>query len=444
MEALKTNRRQREEIVFQRSDGPLIMECAVEPLHDSEGSVVGVTSASLDITEYKKTEAALKELNDSLEQQIAERTQELKRQNRRLRQLASQLTKAEQKERQKIAKILHDDLQQILVAGKMQLRLCGGEGHEEEIGRLNDLLAQAIEASRSLSHELSPPVLQHLELPQALEWLAGWFHSNSRFQIDLEVAKDFPPVDQDTKVLLFEIVRELLLNALKHSGKFAANVELRKAGPDSVSIQVSDKGKGFDPESLEQEVEGNNTVGLFSIRERIELLGGGMEVDSRPGEGARFRITVPVQVEKPDRQRKVASKPALTFKDARKKRHGKAKPIRLLIVDDHDIVREGLVALFENHNGIDLVGEARDGLEAIRRTDELHPDVILMDVNMPNMDGIEATREIKRKHPKTTIVGLSLHEEKDISDAFLNAGASAYHHKGGDSEKLLDTIHSLV
>ncbi|MFO7975437.1 MAG: PAS domain S-box protein, partial [Candidatus Hydrogenedentota bacterium] len=222
----------------------------------------------LDLTELKQAEDALKALNQTLEEQVAARTAQLQRQNARLRKLASQLTEAEERERRKLAQTLHDGLQQLLIAGKVQLSL-SRSGRAGAIKRAEKFLDEAIAASRSLSYELSPPALRTSDLPKALEWLAAWFQKNHRFNVALTVSNGFPPLPESIKTLLFNAVRELLLNALKHSGSTTASVVLETKQPNYVCIRVGDDGKGFDPGKIAPQGEEMHGLGLFSIRERV-------------------------------------------------------------------------------------------------------------------------------------------------------------------------------
>jgi DNA-binding NarL/FixJ family response regulator len=115
-------------------------------------------------------------------------------------------------------------------------------------------------------------------------------------------------------------------------------------------------------------------------------------------------------------------------------------PIRVLIVDDHDIVREGLVGLLSNYAEIEIVGEACDGATAVTMARELKPDVVLMDVTMPGIGGIEATRQIVTNEPSIRVIGLSMHEEQDVVDQMMRAGAVDYMNKGGPYDGLIATI----
>jgi DNA-binding NarL/FixJ family response regulator len=114
--------------------------------------------------------------------------------------------------------------------------------------------------------------------------------------------------------------------------------------------------------------------------------------------------------------------------------------IRIFVVDDHRVIRQGIFALLSFHSDIEMVGEAADGQEAVEKARQLHPDVILMDINMPRMDGIQATRIIRSELPCVRIIGLSMHDKQDMADQMIQAGASAYCAKDGSTDELLSVI----
>ena len=120
------------------------------------------------------------------------------------------------------------------------------------------------------------------------------------------------------------------------------------------------------------------------------------------------------------------------------------KPIRVLITDDHLIVREGLRLILETAEGIEIVGEASDGAECLQLVPELKPDVILMDLQMPRMDGITAIDHLRSEHPETAIVILTTFNEDDLMIRGLQAGARGYLLKDTNRENLLDTIHAAA
>lgn len=118
----------------------------------------------------------------------------------------------------------------------------------------------------------------------------------------------------------------------------------------------------------------------------------------------------------------------------------KENKMRILIVDDHAIVREGFRTLLEAEPDIDVVGEATNGEEAVQKTEELQPDIVLMDITMPVMNGLEATYQIKRRNPNVKILVLTMHEGDEYFFKFLDAGASGYFIKGGSSSELISAL----
>lgn len=115
-------------------------------------------------------------------------------------------------------------------------------------------------------------------------------------------------------------------------------------------------------------------------------------------------------------------------------------PIRVLVVDDHSIIRNGLVSILGLEGDIEIVGEAATADDAIAKVAELHPDVVVMDVNLGNSSGMEATRQIRRHHPDIGIIGLSMHVDPDIATAMEEAGATAYLAKGEPPEELIEAV----
>jgi CheY-like chemotaxis protein len=127
----------------------------------------------------------------------------------------------------------------------------------------------------------------------------------------------------------------------------------------------------------------------------------------------------------------------------RQQAHADDHHIRVLLVDDHRMLREGIIGLLENQPDIEVVGEAGDGETAIDLARRLHPDVILMDVTMPRMGGIEATRRIATEMPDIRIVGLSMHEDEEMGRAMRRAGAVEYLPKDGPSQRLIRVIREV-
>jgi DNA-binding NarL/FixJ family response regulator len=116
---------------------------------------------------------------------------------------------------------------------------------------------------------------------------------------------------------------------------------------------------------------------------------------------------------------------------------------KALIVDDHKIMREGLRSLLEKSGRFECVGEADDGYQAVRMARELKPDVIIMDISMPNLNGIEATRQIKAENPEIEVIVLSMHATRNYVLQVLQAGASAYLLKDSAFEELSTALLAI-
>jgi len=390
-----------------------------------------------DITDRQRAASALQE-----------RTAELEYRTTQLSRMASDLTLAEQRERERIAKTLHDGLQQLLVIATLSLeqqlkRESDGAAQPSElVGEAKRQVDEAIAAARSLNFELFPPVLQRSGLPAALQWLADW--TRDKYKIEVQVAAD-PRADserKDVRTLLFESVRELLFNAVKHARAEQVFIELVLDADDQLSITVTDQGIGFEPAELEERSKaGEVGWGLFSIRERVTLLGGRVEIDSAPGKGTEVRLVAPrgsartVETSAPTS----AVKPVGTA-TPRDNGGAASDALKILIVDDHAGVRSALRQILQQRPQLSVVGDASNGFEAIAHAHALRPDVILMDITMPQMDGIEATTRIRADFPDVQILGLSMQPRNAATDAIEEAGAAAFFVKGTDTQRLIDHL----
>jgi signal transduction histidine kinase len=253
------------------------------PFADTDGSPL-ILEMGTDVTERKRAEEALRRSHEDLQEQA-----------RQLRELAGELTRVEQRERQRLAQVLHDHLQQLLVGAKFQMLplLRAGDGRQRRSAAgVDDLLTQSIQVSRDLTGELSPPVLHEGGLAAALEWLVLWMRQKHGLSVRLRAEGAPEPASEDLRVLLFRAARELLFNVSKHAGVRKAVVRL-SARDGRIELEVADRGKGFDPQALRQGRRTSGGFGLSSIRQRLELLGGSFQVASAPGAGSRFTLAAP-------------------------------------------------------------------------------------------------------------------------------------------------------
>ncbi len=247
---------------------------------------------SLLFRELKQSEEALRELNATLESRVTERTEELEHRTWQLEKLALELSQAEDRERKRLAVILHDDLQQQLAAAMFHVGLIRSRVKDdpslcETTATVDQMLTEAMQTSRSLSHELFPAMLQHGTLAGAIEWLGNQMEAKHGLVVRVDAAGGVDSHSDTHKSFLYRATRELLFNVVKHAGVKEARVRLHRLGRH-LGLSVSDRGHGFNPQTL----RAAKGFGLFSIRERVELMGGRMKIRSAEGRGATFSIAI--------------------------------------------------------------------------------------------------------------------------------------------------------
>jgi PAS domain S-box-containing protein len=428
----------------RRKDGTLFdVQVSAATVYDANGNPIALTSTSIDIAKRKRAEAEILRLNQTLEQQVAERTEIAEARARQLQTLAVEMVEAEERERQRIAQILHDDLQQILVSARFQTQSVSQKANLNPVlVNIDRLLEDAIATSRRLSQQLSPPVLHQFGLAAALEWLV--LEKDKQFGLKIHLEKEVQDVeDSSLKVFIFRAVQELLFNIVKHSGVKSANV-LLSAFDHNVVLTISDQGCGFNPEILNSSVK-KSGLGLASLRERARAIGGNLVIDSAPGHGCRFTLTVPrslSEINVPQSyKRKNEPRPQVFVNQTAAMN---SEDIRVLFADDHQVLRQGLIGLVTGQPDIQVVGEASNGEEALELTRQLNPSLVVMDISMPKMDGIEATRRIKAEMPEVQVIGLSMFDGENIARKMREAGAAAFVSKSESSTELLKAIYKVT
>jgi two-component system CheB/CheR fusion protein len=264
----------------------LWIEARLSPIQE------GIMAVWRDVTEWKQAEANLRNLNETLEERVVEQTTQV-------RMLASTLTMAEQEERRRISQILHDQLQQQLYGMQMRMMsmIMGLEaGNHAPLPsyaqQVYSWLGEAIQTTRQLTVDLSPPVLKNEGLADVLAWLVPQMATVNGLKVTVQTNDPCYVPNEDMRVLLFQIVRELLFNVVKHAETDHATVELAELATGELQIVVHDAGSGFDVPMMTTRQE--KGFGLFSVRERLKLFGGQITIQSTPGEGTHITILAPI------------------------------------------------------------------------------------------------------------------------------------------------------
>ncbi len=418
--------------------GTWIADVRFVPLFGRDGAVQSVCCVATDISRLKEVEAFLRELNRSLEDRVAERTAQLEEHAARLRLLAAELVDSEQQARRRVAEVIHDHLQQLLVAARMRTALARHEqapgGVARHLDETDALLGEAVSVSRSLSVELRPPVLYEEGLGPALRWLAANVREQHGLEVAVRIERTAEPAHVGTRTLLFTAARELLFNVVKHAGVGLARLELRRARGGRLLVRVQDAGVGFDA-ALAASARGG--LGLFSIRERARALGGDLSVEAGPGAGTRVDLTVPAALAAVPTPTPAAPRSTALRLDA-------GAPVRVLLVDDHALMREALAALLAGHPRLVVVGQAGGGDEALALARTLRPALVLMDVDMPVVNGIEATRRLCAEMPEIAVIGVTAHDDAATTAAMRAAGAVDCVSKVSGADALVRAIGAFV
>jgi len=410
-----------------------------------------------ELFERQLVERRLRQLADTLEDQVKERTQQLATSYARIRALATDLTIAEQTERRRLATDLHDYLAQMLVVTRMKVGQLLRQDHSLDVRTIlheaDELLHQSLDYTRTLVSELTPQALYERGLSAAVRWLGDQMRRQQLLTVEISLDTPELPLPEADAVLLFHSVRELLFNVLKHGKTDRASV-LMSYNQEVLSITVSDHGCGFEISGLWD--DRSDRFGLLSVRERMIALGGSLDLQSEPGKGTVASLHLPFKMShehieaeegeggSPARAALVGEHDGLNVTTASVEKRGVETPLRVLVVDDHQMVREGLCCMLKEYDELTVVGEASTGEQALQLVGTLIPHVVIVDMNMPGWNGAETTKRILKAHPSTTVIGLSVQTDPHIAESMLKAGAAAFLQKDTVGAELYSTIQTTV
>jgi signal transduction histidine kinase/DNA-binding NarL/FixJ family response regulator len=313
-------------------------------------------------------------------------------------------------ERERMGRDLHDGLGQSISFLNMQMQTAQSLIREQNtsslsqmVERMSQIVSDANADVRRYILGLRTATKTNIDLYSALITDLKGFETAWKIETRFSPPTgDIPALSDMVKDQILRIVQEALTNIRKHAQAkrveiFASQVE------DALTFIINDDGRGFD---LQNTSDDSAHFGLKIMRERAELFGGKLELRSEPGKGTQVLIYVP-------------------FVDLRADEDETLNGLRVLLVDDHPLMQEGMRALLSSR-GVNVIGTASDGLQALEVTRILRPDLIVMDVEMPNCNGLEATKLIKTEFPETKIVMMTVSEEDEYLLEAVKNGASGY------------------
>jgi signal transduction histidine kinase len=271
------------------SPNGLILNMRAYPIRSEDGKLLGIAEFASDITEQKHAEDELQKTHTELESRVRERTEQLT-------SLTAELSLVEERERRRIATELHDQVGQTLIMSKIKLDSLSldlpAEDFAASLGEIRKQITRSLEDIRSLTFQLSPPLLYEVGFEAAVEWLGEEFEEKYGFRVEFQDDGKRKPLDEETGVALFQMVRELLVNVANHAKAKKVGISVEKVS-GKIRISVVDNGTGFDAmNGMRRRKRG---FGLFNIRQRIEYMGGSLEIESRMGDGACVTLVLPLR-----------------------------------------------------------------------------------------------------------------------------------------------------
>ena len=360
----------------------------------------------------------------ALEAQTARNFSEISRARAELQQLSARLVEAQENERRSISRELHDEVGQALTGVLVEManlstliRTAEREEVAAKAVEIKRLMEASIIVVRNMALLLRPSMLDDLGLAPALQWQAR--EVSKRTGITVKVTADEIPEElpEDHKTCIYRVVQEALHNVVQHAGARNIRVTVRQEGE---RLLLSDRGRRQGLRPADRKGHGPAGHGRAGEPPGRQLRGG---VRARP------RSHLASGVARARREESAG---------------GFVKTIRILLADDHTVVRKGLRLLLETQPGFTVVADAADGREAVALAEKLSPDVVVMDVAMPILNGIEAARQISAKLPQTAVVFLSMHADEGYVLKALKAGARAYLLKDSAEYDLINAIKAVT
>ena len=379
------------------------------------------------------------ELTELIETNEALRVSELS-----LRQLSARLLKLQDEERRRIARDLHDTTGQKIAVLSMTLdrlaKLVDARKVDvkDALMESRDVVGKIGEEIRTLSYLLHPPLLDECGLASAVLWYAEGFKKRSGIHLSVSIDEELVRLTTDAETALFRVLQESLTNVHRYSGSPSAEIRIFQSA-SKVHLEIIDHGKGVKAGMERPAFAGAPTlgVGIPGMRERIRQLGGQLEVEFS-NEGTRVYASLPTEA---------FTEESEPFRDKENfQTNGRQRPVvrrRILIADDHEVMRRGVRGLVESQEEWSICGEAIEGNEAISKTRELHPDLLILDVSMPGVSGIEAALQILKDDPNMKILFFTMYDSPQMMREIFNVGAWGYVAKARAGNDLVDAVRII-
>jgi signal transduction histidine kinase/ActR/RegA family two-component response regulator len=415
------------------------VEGEIQVLQGDNFRIVGATFERIE-DRLPTVRIVISEMTSAIETKLT-----LKKYEASMQSLSARILQLQDQERRRIARELHDTSGQDLAVLLMSLSQLNRkleqagvpEGTRQTLADAMDLARNVEDQIRTLSYLLHPPLLDELGIGAALRWYAEGFKKRTGIEVEILSPQNALRLAPEHEMALFRVVQECLSNILRHSESNRARIRL--LFPKGLAeVSVRDYGKGISSSKLAEAAKGRSLgVGIAGMRERLEQIGGKIEI--RSGQGGTLVVAcVPIETcERPPEP------VATTLAEQALATLGQA-PRRILIADDHEVTRRGIRSLLQNEHDLEVCGEAGDGIEAVAKTHEMHPDLIILDLTMPRCGGFGALKRLREASSNTRILVFTTHSYAHLIGTLRASGCDGYVSKGTPPEELLRGIRTVL
>jgi signal transduction histidine kinase/ActR/RegA family two-component response regulator len=395
--------------------------------------------------------------------QLVETSKALTETETELKSLSAKVLKLADDERRRIARDLHDVTGQDLAALSMILgSVLNDAGRPQKalrqaISDAVDMLQKVENEVRTLSYLLHPPLLDELGLAAALKWYVDGFRKRTGLAVTVDTADDLPRLHRDREIALFRVVQEALTNVIRHAE--ASRVAIRAvAKNDQLVLTIEDNGTGVPSQKRAALSKGRGAgVGIAGMSQRLQQLGGSLEVVFQPS-GTVVFASVPVQERRAEGDPEIQNEAETTDTDSERKRVGQfyrqgqippapstaERTTRILVADDHEITRRGIRELLREHPDLEICAEVSNGFDAVVFAEQLRPDLLILDIQMPQTGGISAAHRIKRAGLPCKIIIFTTHAYPGLTRLVRASGSEGYVLKQNASSELVKAIRTVL
>jgi CheY-like chemotaxis protein len=281
-----------------------------------------------------------------------------------------------------------------------------------------------------------------------VNWYLAGFTSRTGIFIETDIPSNIQRLTPDAEVAIFRVLQESLTNVHRYASSSKACIRM-KATADEIRLEVQDFGKGMtiSKSNIRNTQEVRLGVGIQGMTERIRQLGGKLEITSSPNRGTLVAATIPfssAHVVVPEQPASGPVPPTPLLGTEMSGLLGGAVKKRILIADDHEMLRRGVRNTLQAEADLEICGEAVDGQDAVEKVKALQPDLVILDINLPVLNGLVAVRQILRFRPQTKVLVFSVHDSDQTVQEAHAAGAHGFISKGKDGQDLLRVVRDIL